>query len=248
MKTQNWVTVAIGAAALTAAATTAGAANLVQNGGFESTTNTQSTLMSGTNTSVTDWDSEGTFVILAFPNQIDDEGILGGFALAGPANGSANGITGSPDGGNFMAFDSDPAFHGTFSQTINGLVAGQTYALSFYAGGGEEVGGNTPTTTAFTVSLGSDSFTTPTISTPAAGFSPWQLETTSFVASSSSELLSFLATGGPGGEPPYALLDGVTLTGATAAVPEPAAWAMMLAAVGGIGFMARRRRRAATTA
>jgi hypothetical protein len=66
------------------------------------------------------------------------------------------------------------------------------------------------------------------------------LENLTFTANSTSELLSFLAVGTPSGNlPPFALLDGVSLT----AVPEPSNWAMMLAGFGGLGFAAVRRRR-----
>jgi hypothetical protein len=66
------------------------------------------------------------------------------------------------------------------------------------------------------------------------------LETFDFTANATSEALSFLAVGSPAANlPPFALLDGVSLT----AVPEPSTWAMMLAGFGGLGFAAFRRRR-----
>ena len=66
------------------------------------------------------------------------------------------------------------------------------------------------------------------------------LETFDFTAGATSEMLSFLAVGTPANNlPPFALLDGVTLT----AVPEPSTWAMMLVGFSGLGYAAYRRRR-----
>jgi hypothetical protein len=45
-----------------------------------------------------------------------------------------------------------------------------------------------------------------------------------FTPTSTSETLSFLAIGTPGGVPPLALLDGVSLSD----IPEPASWALLV--------------------
>ena len=71
------------------------------------------------------------------------------------------------------------------------------------------------------------------------GFSGWMQETMTFTATSTSETLSSLAIGTPSGQPPFALLDGVTLSD----VPEPASWGLMVSGlVGLIGYMRWRRR------
>jgi hypothetical protein len=227
----------------------ASAADLVMNGGFETSTNPQSTFLSQPDTSVTGWTSTGDFVLYcsaAAGKTCDETSILGGAALAGPANGNNNGLMSSPQGGAYMAFDSDPAFHGDFSQTIAGLMVGGTYKLSFYMAGAQEIGPNSPTTTSITATLGNETFTTPVINTPAQGFSPWNLYSTTFTYTGGGDVLSFLATGGPGGEPPYALLDGVSLT--SGAVPEASTWAMIVAGFAGLGLAARVRRRRAKAA
>ena len=220
--------------------------NVNLNGGFETSTNTQSTFLSRPDTSVTGWTSTGNFVLYctsAAGATCDEESLLGGAALAGPANGNDNGLTSSPQGGAYMAFDSDPSFQGTFSQTIAGLTVGDTYTLSFYMAGAQEVGFDSPTTTSINATLGSESFTTPVIDTPVQGFSPWNLYSTTFTYAGGGDVLTFLATGGPGGEPPYALLDGVSLISTTGATPEPSTWLMIVAGFAGLGLAARARRK-----
>ena len=69
-------------------------------------------------------------------------------------------------------------------------------------------------------------------------------ETLYFTATGPAEVLSFFAAGGPGGVPPFALLDGVSMM----AVPEPSTWAMMLIGFGGLGVAAYRSRRKAAAA
>jgi hypothetical protein len=219
------------------------APNLVQNGGFELSSNTQSTLLPNPDTSVTGWTSNGTFVLYCTASVTCDDPSLGG-ALAGPANGNNNGLTSSPQGGAYMAFDSDPSFHGAFTQTIAGLTVGDTYTLSFYMGGAQELfGGGPPTSRSITATLGNETFATPTIDAPSLGFSPWMLYSTTFTFTGGGDILSFLATGGPSGAPPYALLDGVSLMTTTGGTPEPATWVMILAGFGGLGLAARARRK-----
>jgi hypothetical protein len=71
-------------------------------------------------------------------------------------------------------------------------------------------------------------------------FSGWMTQSFTFTADNTSDVLSFLALGGPGAsQPPFALLDGVSLT---AAVPEPITWSLMLTGVGLLGGALRHRR------
>src|SRR5437870_2587884 len=91
-----------------------------------------------------------------------------------------------------------------------------------------EFGGQFPTqqVAGWHVAVGGQAYDAPTIFLPHHGFSGWRLATTSFIATSSTQVLSFLATGGPSfSQPPFALLDGVSLT---TAVPEPATWAVIV--------------------
>jgi hypothetical protein len=83
---------------------------------------------------------------------------------------------------------------------------------------------------------------TATITVPSGGFSGWIDVTMDFTATAVDETLSFLPGGS--GNPPFVLLDSVSLT----AVPEPSTWAMMLLGFGGLGVVARLRRRRAAAA
>jgi PEP-CTERM motif len=130
------------------------------------------------------------------------------------------------------------------TQTIAGLTVGASYTLSFYMADAQENGFGSPTTTSITATLGNETSTTPVIDTPSQGFSPWNLYSTTFTYTGGGDILDLVATGGPGGEPPYALLDGVSLIGGGTATPEPSTWVMIIAGFAGVGFAARARRKA----
>ena len=66
--------------------------------------------------------------------------------------------------------------------------------------------------------------------TRATGFTGWMDQTFDFVATSSSEVLSFLANGTPAGVPPFALLANVSMT----QVPEPGSLMVLLSGITGL--------------
>ena len=143
--------------------------------------------------------------------------VAGSSILEGPATGVNNGLGPSPDGGNYLAICGASSFRSSVSQTVVGLIPGQSYALTFYEGAGQQVG--VPAATLmdhFDVSFGSQTQSGTTYTTSNFGFSGWHQETLTFTATSSSQALNFMAVGSPNLEP-YMVLDAVSLT----AVPEP---------------------------
>jgi hypothetical protein len=147
-------------------------------------------------------------------------------------------------GNHFMALDGDPGGNGVtgvqgpLQQTITGLTPGQLYTLTFDFAADQLMDRTGQTTEQLAVSLGSETHLTDILTAPSGGATPWEKETMSFTATSSSELLSFLSIGTPSGYPPIALLDNVSIS-----VPEPATWALMLIGVGAVGASLRLRRR-----
>jgi hypothetical protein len=243
----------LSAAGLAALCAPAFAASLVLNGDF--TTNTGNGEVDF-NTTVSDWTVPGlktqkyTFLWNAgagasgtTADTTGATGSLGIVRLWGPGSGSANGLTLSPDGGAFVgadgAFQDEP-----IQQTITGLVAGHTYAVTFDWAAAQQAGFNGGTSSGWDVSLGAQTIPTGNLPIGSHGFSGWTQSTLDFVATGSTETLSFLSTGiGTAAEPPFSLLDGVSMS----SVPEPSTWAMMGLGFVGLGFAAfRRGRRDAT--
>jgi len=215
--------------ALLTFAISAQAGSLVLNGDFENVTNGSGGMGefgSSTYSTVANWTSHAyNFVFAAgTADTTGSNGINGNLKLWGPNDGSANGLpAASPTGGNFVAAD---AFFdvGAITQTINGLVPGDVYLLSFYWAGAQQSGFNGDNTEQWQVSLGSQAQSTAVIDNPSHGFTPWMSQTFAYTATSSSELLSFLAVGPPTGFPPFLLLDGVSLDPA----PESASVLLMI--------------------
>ncbi len=214
--------------------------NLVKNGGFEQTTMSQPSEISTTN--VKYWSSTGySFIFSPGSSATYVTRYKSYLSLAG-MNGS-NYL--SPTGGNFVAADG-VYYVAPISQTIDGLTVGQSYRLTFDWAAAEQQGWTNPTTENWTASLGGQTYTTPTVHTPSQGFSGWMQQSFDYTATGTSEVLSFLAGGTPVGEPPFVLLDNVSLTANTpvnaTAVPEPAGWGVLAAGMVLLG-MARLRSR-----
>jgi opacity protein-like surface antigen len=203
-------------------AQTAGAA--VLNGSFEVNGGNGQL---GVNTSATDWSVPSvSYTFLFGPGTADTTGATGQYGslgLWGPGNGVNNNLPAtSPDGGYYIAQDS--AFQqGALTQTISGLTPGHQYNVGFWWAAAQQQNFRGATYSEWNVSLGGS----PVQSTGYAniadqGFSGWQYQSFTFTADATSDVLSFLANGGPTvpSLPPFALLDGVSLT-ASSPVPEP---------------------------
>lgn len=232
-------------------------ADLIQNGGFEITTNgadkqtdrdtkatgwtvTQipsSAYFAGTGMGGYSWVFSGPNATVA--TYSDSPGTLRLWGATG--SGVSNGLIGSPDGGNFWATDANWNT-GSLSQEVSGLSLGVSYTLTFYTATAQQEGYSGDIYTDFRVTFGSTTQTSTQLPINSHGFNGWQKETMSFTATAPSQILTFLAEGTPGsGLPPIALLDGVSLK--PTAVPEPQACA---ATAGGLllaaGVMRRLRR------
>jgi hypothetical protein len=183
------------------------------------------------------------------PGQFNAADGYGNTFMWGSHNGGASTWTAPPSGGNFIA--ADGAFEqGAITQTITGLTVGKTYVLKFYYGAAQQESFDGATTDQWTVSMGTGNvagnFKTPVINLAAHSFSGWSQATMYFYANSTTETLSFLASGTPNGEPPFSLLAGVTLE----VVPDCSSW-LIFAGFGSLCIfleMMRRRRRQAEIA
>jgi hypothetical protein len=244
--------------ALSFAGTAAKATNLITNGSFEQLSSASGVgggqigynghnLLTGWTNGTYDSNSSHIGYNFVYTSGNADgpgaNGNDGNVQLWGPANGSNNGLPdSSPDGGNFIA--ADGAYQtAPISQTITGLTVNAQYAVSFYYAGAQQYGFDGPTTEAWKVTLGNQTLSTATLNDPNHGFTGWQYTTLTFTATSTTEVLSFLAAGTPSGEPPFSLLDGVSMNKVVPA-PEPASIAMLLTGLAAIGVIARRRQMA----
>ncbi len=238
--------VTVGAAAVFAVAPApAHATPVINNGSFETTTATASTEF-GTRYGgqvVANW-TTGGYNFLFKPGTADTTGAVneysGPLKLWGPGDGSANGLPAtSPDGGNFIGADGAYA-QAPIQQTITGLDVNSVARVTFYWAGAQQYNFDAATTEAWQVTLGNETHSTQVVNNVTHGFTGWQKTTLSFVVTSATEVLSFLALGTPTGVPPFSLLDGVSIT----EIPEPAS--MMLLGTGFVlaGLVSRRRGRA----
>ncbi len=226
--------------ALCGLATSAQASNLVQNGSFEQTSLSNSGQISTIN--VSNW-STNSYSFLVFPGT-SSTNIGNGVTLYPPAGKTS--IPNSPNGGNFVAADG-LYLNTPITQTINNLVTGSAYTLTFYQAASQQQGYSGDYGDNFTVMLGAQTRLSEVMSNPSGGYTAWKLQTLQFTATATQEVLSFLAVGAaqngasPTGGPAFVLLDGVSLT----QTPEPATvWmiggAMLALSAGVRKFRARK--------
>lgn len=212
------------------------AQNLILNGDFE---NNNGLGQLGNGASAQNWSSGATSgggIALNFLADYNSDSSL----LWGPGSGSANGFTGSPNGGYFVALNGE-GDRGALSQTINGLTPGTVYTLSFDWAAAQQQTQSAASAQSIDVTLGSSTFSTPTVNLPGKGFSGWTYFSTPFTADSSSVVLSFLANESLAtSSASLMLIDGVSLK--LAPVPEPSSYAA-IGALALAGFAVARRSR-----
>ncbi len=209
-------------------------ADLITNGSFETTTGYGQI---GYNTTLSGWTTSGyNFLFPSTGGTVN--GSNGGLSLYNGGVGGGAVLGPSPDGGNYLG--ADGAYEvGAINQTINGLTAGANYTVSFYWGGAQQTNFSGTTTEKWLVSLGSQTLSTNTVTNVSGGFTGWQQTFLTFTATGNSEVLSFLAAGTPDGQPPFSLLDGVSMN----AVPEPASMSLLGAGLAALGFVRRRKQK-----
>jgi hypothetical protein len=257
--------------------------NLVTNGSFETNGGigelglTVGTFHPHELTTLSGWSSPsypGSYNFVFSPSTVDTsvshEQAMGAFtkvALWGPNDGSNNGLAASPDGGDFIGLIGN--YHpttgiaagnhvGPLMQTVGGLAVGSQYELSFYWAAAQQKNFAGATVQSLQVSLGSDTQNTASVGIASKGFSGWMLDTMTFTATATSEVLSFLAVGDVP-RAPFTLLDGVSLTevnstnpsGNPASAPEPSSLLVSLLALcvfGAVRVIKQVRRQSAATA
>jgi len=173
----------------------------------------------------------------------------------------------SPDGGNFMALDGDyntgtlDAPGTAIGQTVTGLTVGNKYVISFYDGIAQQAGFTGATTE--TLQVGFQDLTTPSddqytdantmpLGTQAGAYWAAGVQTVTFTATNTSEVLSFLALGVPStNQPTFALLDGVSIANfipPPPGTPEPGSLTLLSTGLLGLaGYMRARYKKAAVS-
>ena len=243
------------------------AQNLITNGSFENfagaNLSSQQLLQTGgTGTAYSGWSTTSGYGFIVTPNQAINgfngpSGFLqlwspNGTGVTGNGGSGSVAITASPDGGSF--FTTDPIYPtttGVLTTTVTGLIVGSTYTLSFYQAAGQQKGFDAFSgfTNTWNVKA-TDSNNQVDLNQNAAGmnvanhsFTGWTQVTMAVVATTASMTLQFFASSSlNAGQPPFAMLDGVSLTkNASTAVPEPTAMLLLGSAVAGL-FGARRMR------
>ena len=206
-------------------------------------------------TSLTDWsysapENSYDFVYNSATITTGLTGEHGNVALYGPSGpipGGGNALGIDPvfqNGGAAGSTTSEPVY-----QTVNGLQAGSVYALTFSWAASQQTTFSGDTTEWWQASLGAQTQNTTTYSNASGASSSWMQTTLDFTATSSSEVLSFIAgatpgipSGGVSGDPPFCLLTDVSLTETTSAPDTTSTMTLLGIAVSAMGFAARFRR------
>jgi hypothetical protein len=169
----------------------------------------------------------------------------------------------------YLMVDGDPQYGGAVWTDMTGLTVGASYTLSFYQASSEEDGNDkaytdnwevyvipgassgpyicpqsycTGTSEQTTIDSGDLAYNSPGMVNSGAVSTAWELESFTFLATSTNEVLEFVtnAVGTTGFEPPFLGLADVTLSAST---PEPGTWVLTILGVGIVFGASRLRRR-----
>ena len=137
-----------------------------------------------------------------------------------------------------QAVDLDGSAVGSIFQTITDLIVGTSYTISFYMSGNPD---GPPPVKTMDVSVGANT----------AGYSfdmangnaetgVWELNTFTFTAAATSEVLTFAST--TGGNFYGAALDNVSIAPSVSPVPRPAGGLMLIGGLAGLAALRRKRK------
>jgi hypothetical protein len=160
----------------------------------------------------------------------------GGQGLYG--NGTLKDPTG---GGNVIALDGDSDYASSIYQSISGLSIGDRYSVTFMQAAAQQSGTSGATTEQWKVTLGSSSQYSTLMNNASGGVVGWNSQTLNFIATATTETLTFFSVGTPSGagEPPVVLLADISMTD----INEPATFAVLGGSA--LAVLVARRRRAA---
>ena len=240
----------LAAGAMLMASGNAMAANLVQNGSFESNGGVGQV---GSVTTLANWSvgaaTDGTtipfdFVLDANADSTGFNSSTGTIRIWGPntPTGVSNFSYSNPNphnvgpvangwgtipNGNYV-FGADAAYaNAPITQTIDNLQVGDQYDLTFSYAGAQFTDAQGNNQQGWHVTLGGDvnqntgGSSSGDLANPSEGFTGWHTFSYTFTASTTSETLTFLANGGPSGLPPFALLDNVQINDHMDPPPPP---------------------------
>jgi hypothetical protein len=169
----------------------------------------------------------------------------------------------------YLMVDGDPDYGAPVWTEMTSLVVNESYTVSFYQASSEESGNDKAYTDNWeayvipgtgpgpyicpqsycagiseqtTTDSGDLAYNSPGMVNSGAVSTAWELESFTFVATTTNEVLEFVtnAVGTSGFEPPFLGLADVTLTAST---PEPGTWVMTILGVGLVFGAGRLRRR-----